>query len=230
MSEITTILFDVGWPIIDETEAHEGWYAFIINTVKQKTGRAITREDVLRTEADAVVCHAPSLFSYVIWQFTRPDEAAFYEIRRGFDEYYAGCRYRVQNGVREVLGRLYGRFKLGIAANQPISVYNFLENNGILKFFDSTMVSDEIGFSKPDLRMFIKVLENLGATPSETIMIGDRQDNDITPAKLLGMKTIRLRIGPHKNQQIRYPSEKPDYEVDTIDQIIGIPEIKARLS
>jgi len=230
MPEITTILFDVGWPIIDETEAHEGWYQFIIDAVKNRTGRNITREEVLLAQAEGIACYSPSLFSYVIWQFTRPDEKAFHEIRRGFEEYYTHCAYRIQDGIKDVLEKLHGPFKLGIAANQPTAIYEFLKKNGILKYFDSTMVSEEIGYSKPDLRMFIRVLENLNSSPEEALMIGDRPDNDIVPAKLLGMKTVWLRIGPHRDQKLRYPAEKPDYEIDTIDRIPEIPEIRARLS
>ncbi len=229
MPGFTTILFDVGWPIIDETEAHEGWYRFIIDAVKNKTGKNINRDDVLRAQDEGIACYSPSLFSYVIWQFVQPDEEAFAEIRGGFEEYYKKCPYRIQNGVIGVLEKLSGRFKLGIAANQPTDVYDFLAQNGVLKYFDSTMVSEEIGFSKPDIRMFAKVLENLGSKPEEAIMVGDRPDNDIIPAKLLGMKTIWLRIGPHKDQKLRYPSEKPDYVITYINQVIEIPEIKIRL-
>ncbi len=230
MSEITTVLFDVGWPIIDETEAHEGWYQFIIDAVKNKTGKTISKDDVLRAQDEGITCYSPSLFSYVIWQFVQPDETAFAEIRKGFEEYYKSCPYHIQDGVLDVLEKLSGRFKLGIAANQPTDVYEFLEQQGVLRYFNSAMVSEEIGFSKPDIRMFAKVLDNLGSRSDEAIMVGDRPDNDIIPAKLLGMKTVWLRIGPHKDQKLRFPAEKPDYVIDRIDQVPEIPEIKARLS
>ncbi len=47
-------------------------------------------------------------------------------------------------------------------------------------------------------------------------MVGDRIDKDIIPAKLLGMKTILIRVGLHRNQQPRIPFEVPDAELNSV--------------
>ena len=44
-------------------------------------------------------------------------------------------------------------------------------------------------------------------------MVGDRIDNDIAPAKLLGMRTVLFRTGRHIEQQARSHQEVPDAEV-----------------
>ena len=44
----------------------------------------------------------------------------------------------------------------------------------------------------------------------------DRIDKDVIPAKQVGMKTIRIRVGLHKNQLPRIPLEIPDAELDGI--------------
>jgi putative hydrolase of the HAD superfamily len=229
MPDITTILFDVGWPIIDETRMHAAWNKRLIGLIKDLTGRDITDDFIQKAETEAVTCYAPSLFSYVIWQAVKPDQILFNEIRADFDKYYSTREYVLQDGILKILENLSGHFKLGLAANQPVEVYEYLKNTGILKYFDSTIVSGEIGYSKPDIRMFMAVLDNLKASPEESMMIGDRQDNDIIPAKLLGMTTVRLLIGPHKDQIIRYPSERPDYEISNISEILDIPPIKAKI-
>ena len=228
MSEITTILFDVGWPIINETRMHAAWNERLKKLVLAHTGKELSNDFIQNAEADAVTCYAPSLFSYVIWQIVKPDENLFKTIKIDFNEYYSTREYSIQDGIIEVLEKLSGHYKLGLAANQPVEVHEYLENEGILKFFDSTKVSDEIGYSKPDIRMFMAVLDNLKSTPEETMMIGDRLDNDIVPAKLLGMTTVRLLVGPHKNQAVRYPTERPDFEIRSIDEIQGVPLIKAK--
>ena len=229
MFEITTILFDIGWPIIDETRIHTAWNIRLKELVIQKAGKDLTDGFIKEAESEAVRCYAPSLFSYVIWQAVSPREDLFREIRREFDSFYSSREYLTQEGVDEVLSTLTTRFKLGLAANQPVEVYDYLKNEGILKYFDSTQVSGEIGYSKPDIRMFTTVLENLKSRPDESLMVGDRQDNDIVPARLLGMKTVRLLVGPHKDQIIRYPAEKPDYEITHIKELLELPVIKRRL-
>ena len=47
----------------------------------------------------------------------------------------------------------------------------------------------------PDPEIFKLALERAGCALSEAVMIGDRLDNDIRPARLRGWKTIRVAQG-----------------------------------
>ncbi|MEW5923180.1 MAG: HAD family hydrolase [Candidatus Zixiibacteriota bacterium] len=229
MTKINTILFDIGWPIIDETEAHRAWNEHLRRRIYAIKGKSVSEAAIKKYEAKAVECYAPSLFSYVIWQLVKPNEDAFYLLRSEFDNFRPFEHYRIQPGIIDVLSKLHGKFKLGFAANQPKVVQDYLNEMGILKFFDSREVSDDIGYSKPDMRMFLKILENLDSKPEETAMIGDRQDNDIVPAKMIGMTAIRINVGPHRDQKIRVPREKPDYIINRMVDLLEIPFIAERL-
>ena len=55
-------------------------------------------------------------------------------------------------------------------------------------------------------------------------MVGDRLDNDIVPAKKLGMKTVWVRQGYAIYQSIDDEAERPDHIVDSIDELKGIEE------
>ncbi len=60
---------------------------------------------------------------------------------------------------------------------------------------DLTFLSYERGFSKPSPAVFGWLSERLarrGIAPAETLMVGDRVDNDIAPAEAAGWKTWRL--------------------------------------
>ncbi|MBK6910120.1 MAG: HAD family hydrolase [bacterium] len=81
----------------------------------------------------------------------------------------------------------------------------------------------EYGLYKPDLRVFQHALERLRIEPHEALMVGDRPDNDVVPAKLLGIKTLLLRTGWYEQQKIRMPSEQADYVVNSV------PEMYAKL-
>jgi FMN phosphatase YigB (HAD superfamily) len=50
-------------------------------------------------------------------------------------------------------------------------------------------------------------------------MVGDRIDNDIVPARLLGMRTIRFKCGRHAAQEPRSWTELPDATVTTPDEL-----------
>ena len=53
-------------------------------------------------------------------------------------------------------------------------------------------------------------------------MIGDRLDNDIIPAKKLGMKTVWVRQGYAVYQTIDDESERSDYIVDSIEELLEL--------
>lgn len=53
-------------------------------------------------------------------------------------------------------------------------------------------------------------------------MIGDRIDNDIIPAKEMGMKTIWVKQGFRKYWKVTNECEKADYEVDNLSELLDI--------
>lgn len=64
---------------------------------------------------------------------------------------------------------------------------------------DLTFWSFEHGFSKPDPHVFQILdarLQNRQIEGSETLLIGDREDNDISPARTAGWRTWRLSDTP----------------------------------
>jgi HAD superfamily hydrolase (TIGR01509 family) len=96
-------------------------------------------------------------------------------------------------GAVELLPRLAHRFHLGLIANQPRECRDRLECLGWLGCFDQVLLSEEVGFYKPELNLFRAALERSGADPSECLMVGDRYGHDIAPAAALGMSTAWLR-------------------------------------
>ena len=56
--------------------------------------------------------------------------------------------------------------------------------------FDAYVTSLDVGFRKPHLAMFKRVLELLGVEATESVMIGDSPSKDVVPAKALDMKTV----------------------------------------
>jgi FMN phosphatase YigB (HAD superfamily) len=64
--------------------------------------------------------------------------------------------------------------------------------------------------------LFLRACETLALGPRECVMVGDRVDNDIAPAKGLGMAAVLLRSGRHAAQQPRWWGEVPDAEVEDV--------------
>lgn len=71
----------------------------------------------------------------------------------------------------------------------------FFDISSTNKYINLTISSAEAGIAKPDLTIFRLALERAGCAAENSVMIGDRLDNDIIPAKPLGMHTIWVRQG-----------------------------------
>ena len=90
---------------------------------------------------------------------------------------------------------------------------------GILRYFTYIVSSWDVGAMKPDPRIFETALERAGCPPHEAVMIGDRLDNDVAPAKALGMKTVRVRQGFGSLQSPRSEAETPDFEIGSLSEL-----------
>ena len=121
-----------------------------------------------------------------------------------------------------VLQSLYGKYKLGIIANQSLGTQDRIDNWGIGKYFDVVVASAEAGCAKPDPKIFTMALNQAKCAPEEAFMVGDRLDNDILPAKKMGMKTVWVRQGYARLQSVDDESKRPDYVIDDIDEIIDL--------
>ena len=82
-------------------------------------------------------------------------------------------------------------YKLYVATNgNTIKQWDKLIRLGIALYFEDVFVSEEIGKEKSK-EFFDKVLSNLKIKPNECVMIGDKEDKDIVPAKATGMHAIK---------------------------------------
>ena len=122
----------------------------------------------------------------------------------------------------ECLEILSSRYKIGIIANQSLGTKDRLEQHGILQYIDLVIASAEEGVAKPDKKIFEIALERGNCKPNNAVMIGDRIDNDIIPAKLLGMHTIWIKQGFGQYWNITQEVEKADCVVHSLMDICNI--------
>lgn len=113
-------------------------------------------------------------------------------------------------------------YQLGIIANQKPGAKDRLDTWGLGQYFSVIASSAELGVSKPDSEIFLQALAMADCRPENAVMVGDRLDNDIHPAKELGMKTIRIRKGLAIYMKPSCEAEIPDYTVDSLSEIIRI--------
>ena len=118
-------------------------------------------------------------------------------------------------GVRETLGWLHGRVKLGVVSNtrSHLLVERTLEHLGFRSLFGPVVTSAGCGWRKPSSRIFREVLDVWGLPPEQIVMVGDSPTKDVAGAKALGMRTVWLKFGlsgsADADAEVVTPSELP---------------------
>ncbi len=101
-------------------------------------------------------------------------------------------------GIVEAIKALHTRYKLGVISDTIFSsgvvLRKLLEANDIEQYFDVFIFSDEMGYSKPDPRVFTAAAEGLGVDISQIAHIGDRDAKDIKGPQGLGAKGIYTTV------------------------------------
>lgn len=118
------------------------------------------------------------------------------------------------DGVKELLDSLHGKFKMSIVTNGLKEVQRpRLKKLGMMHYFDSIIVSDEIGFKKPQGEYFEYVWQSIPNPPekSEVLIIGDSLNSDIRGGRNFGIKTCWNSFGKKNKSKV-----KPNYVINNI--------------
>jgi HAD superfamily hydrolase (TIGR01662 family) len=211
---IRAVLFDVGGPINTEIE-HERRVDAAIRAALAADGFDAGDAAYAGASAWAVEHFAPDAHTAIIWCLTGGDAPASQRVYAAFrDAMREWPAFELRDGIVELLRELHDRgLKLGLAANQPHTTLAVLDEHGVGAYFHHREVSGTHGYRKPDVRLFLRCCEDLDVEPEACIMVGDRIDNDIAPARTLGMRTVLFRSGRHIDQRPRCADEVPDAEV-----------------
>ena len=121
-----------------------------------------------------------------------------------------------------IIKALSQKYELGIIANQLDGLKERLQAFGLLKYFKYIISSWDVQLMKPDIRIFEHALDKANCRPQEACMIGDRLDNDILPAKALGMKTVWIKQGFGALQKPLSKSEEADYTINNLTELLKI--------
>lgn len=105
--------------------------------------------------------------------------------------------------------------KMGIVTNGLESDYRqVLQKVGLLDFFDVTVGIDTVGKMKPHRDIFLHALKKLEVSPSETLFVGDRLEEDYEGARRAGLRPLlidRDNVISSKVEKIRSFKEIANY-------------------
>ncbi|HEM3599541.1 TPA: HAD family hydrolase [Streptococcus suis] len=213
---IEWIFFDLGSTLLDE-EAAYGYY--IDKCVKKLESLDIEVSSDSYKKKMVEYAHKSLDPIRATWQYFAPIEPRPLWTNEGVSLYPETI---------DVLEKLSQNYRLGVIANQSSSIRELLKEWGIESHFQLIILSEEVGLSKPDTTIFTLALQKANIPADRVVYVGDRYDNDILPAKSLGMWTVRILTGFGK-----YASEneklKSDWVIPSLQEITNIFEQTKKL-
>lgn len=212
LRDIEWIFFDVGTVLADEEPVHRARFEIIRPELREIIGRDMTYEE-FSVYMDEGGMHCKGAFGYA---------AHILGIKKA-PPYFSELEVPVP-GAPEAVRSLCGRYKLGIIANQRPGLPERLDKLGYAGCFEPYAIfgSEDCGMAKPDPRIFIAALEAAGCDPRRALMVGDRPDNDIGPARRCGMLAARIITGSYRNNPPLCPEEEAEVNVGSVVELAAM--------
>jgi HAD superfamily hydrolase (TIGR01549 family) len=215
---IEMVFFDIGGVMYDDTVYARSWMKAL-----RESGAGFTDAEFDAEYTATRAAQSGSFRRRLTERFLGADaDLAAVEARAA--RYWTYPATALYPDVVPCLQALEGRYRLGVIANQPSSVRGAMERDGLTRFFEVWGVSDDLGLQKPDPKLFSHVLYTAGVSPARTVMLGDRLDYDVRPAKTAGMRAIWVLRGEAPDDPTPTQLAEPDASVRTLAEIPAMLE------
>jgi HAD superfamily hydrolase (TIGR01549 family) len=123
----------------------------------------------------------------------------------------------------DVLAAIGSRYRLALVSNYPDgkAIRTSLQRTALAPYFESVVISGDVGFVKPHARPFEVCLDQLGLKAADAVYVGDNWLADVQGAKRVGLRVVWTRqweavdnfaaqAGDHQpDAEIRHLTELP---------------------
>ena len=104
-------------------------------------------------------------------------------------EFFAGDRIDLE--LVNLMRSLRPAIKVGLISNAWSELRAWISAQNFADAFDDMVISAEVGFAKPDARIYQTALQNLQALPAESVFLDDMPRN-VEAARKIGMHAIHF--------------------------------------
>jgi putative hydrolase of the HAD superfamily len=217
---VEIVFLDIGGVMYDDTVYARTWHRAL-----RDAGARFTDEEFDAAYTAARAAQSGSFRRRLIDRFL--PGADIRELERVAARYWRYPPTALYGDVVPCLEELKGRYRLGVIANQPGEVREAMARDGLDGFFEVWGVSDELGVGKPDPALFELAVRTAGVAPPAAVMVGDRLDYDVRPAKVAGMRAIWMLRGEAPDEPTAAQLAEAD---DAVRGLAELPEAVDRIS
>ena len=213
--EIDAVMLDAGGTMIDLSPSREQ----VLSELFSEHGVRISPDKVAKALAKA-----DGAFDAEFAKLDGNDETAFW---RKYDDFvleelgYRGDRQHFSKEAGELFDDLIPKVKnwvaypdtkpilrmlekrdltLGVISNATDLAVRVLDNLELSRYFDTIVLSADVGVRKPSPKIFHIAAEKAGVRPSRCLFAGDKLTVDVVGARKAGMNAVLIdRVGAYPN-------------------------------
>ncbi|MGH2727621.1 MAG: HAD family hydrolase [Actinomycetota bacterium] len=218
---IDWVFLDVGGIIFRDDSYFTALFESIAGVSPQTTRTAYDEELLALRAAQAEPFTDALLRAFV------PDASKHPGVRAAADARWAETGHRPDELYPEALGvlrTLAGRYRLACITNHFSWVRDRAVEAGFAELVQAWAISAELGVEKPGPAIFREALRLADTTADRAVMVGDRLDRDIAPAKALGMRTVWVLRNEAPDDPTAEQLAVPDAAVRTLDEVPPVLE------
>ncbi|MGH9421371.1 MAG: HAD family hydrolase [Thermoanaerobaculia bacterium] len=192
---LQAVVFDLDGTLLDRRLSFERfmrgqWERF--SRVLQSVDQAEYVRTVIALDCDG---YAPRkvLFAGTLAHFELPSELAETLLQDYRDGFPSAC-VLFPDAAHTLLSLRAAGLRLGLITNGSVRMQSSkLKCLALASAFETVLISDAEGVSKPDPEIFRRALERLSASPEHAVFVGDHPDVDVSGARRAGMKAVWRR-------------------------------------
>jgi putative hydrolase of the HAD superfamily len=92
-----------------------------------------------------------------------------------------------------------GQFRLALVSNTEAIFSNYdIDHVGLRQFFDTIVLSSEVGVAKPDPEILERALRSILVSRREAVFVGDTAETDAAAARALGIPCVLIECSSER--------------------------------
>ncbi|MBB6452504.1 putative hydrolase of the HAD superfamily [Salirhabdus euzebyi] len=215
------ILFDLDDTLLSRDQAVEKMFLIVLEKCYENVKHSAKREMLLKFKEYDNRCYGNNDKTIVLEsffdEFAPNDRLPRNYIQDFWNTNFPHC-FSINQNTINIVNAIKMHVKVAIVTNGSTHRQKAkIMNTNLNSCFDVIIISEEVGISKPDKRIFNLALNKLKVQPEDALFVGDDIEKDIGGCQNANIKGIWFN--PHKNKNDT--KIKPYAEIDSLDRLFN---------